>query len=335
MQLKDWGEEGFLAWLAESLGGAHSPAWADVPVGDDAAVFQTTAGMRLVATADAMVESIHFPPSPGSVALARRLLAANLSDLAAMGARPRAALLTLGAPADTDRAWLEAFFSALRDACRENETWLAGGDVTRDTSLHLNLFLLGEVEPEGILRMSGGRPGDDLWTTGTLGDSAAGLLALQQGREEDFAELVRIYREGMHRWREMREIVRVAGPTAATDISDGLATDLPRLCRACGCGAEVHPLMIPVSPLFQSLTSIVDCDSLTLGLTGGEDFEVLFSASPNARAALEEQGRSGVVQLTRIGNLVDSEPGRIHWLGREGLEIDLDVKGYDHFRGTV
>jgi thiamine-monophosphate kinase len=253
------------------------------------------------------------------VALARRLLAANLSDLAAMGARPRAALLTLGAPPGTERVWLEAFFAALRDACAANECWLAGGDVVRDASLHLNLFLLGEVETENILLMSGGAPGDDLWTTGTLGDSAAGLLALRHEEEtgDAAAWLAEVYREGRHRWREMRQVLAVATPTAATDNSDGLATDLPRLCRACGCGAEIELCLLPTSSAFQSLTSKLGCGSLSLCLSGGEDFEVLLSATPDDRTALEALNAT------------------VRWLDENGKEWGDDVRGYDHFRGTL
>ncbi len=338
MDLQAWGEAGLLAYLAEQLGGVHTPAWAEVGLGDDAAVFHMQGATRtsLVTTCDAMVEGVHFLPDHPPAALARRLLSANLSDLAAMGARPRVALLTLGAPGTTSRAWLEAFFTALREACQREETWLAGGDVNRDSSIHLGLFLLGEVEAGRALRMAGASPGEDLWVTGTLGDSTLGLQLLRKGIVTPAAQaFIQVYHEGRHRWREMRALASAAHLTAATDVSDGLAVDLPRLGRASQCGLVVDTEGLPLSEDFNDLTALGECDKLTVCLAGGEDFEIAFNAPASERERLAEASRRLQIRLTRIGRTEAGPPGRVRWLDGKGSELKLHAEGYDHFRGAL
>lgn len=338
MRLGEWGEAGMLAWLAEQLGEAHTPAWAEVGVGDDAAVFHLprSGEVQLVCTCDAMVEGVHFLPEHSAESLARRLLFANLSDLAAMGARPRVALLTLGAPEETPRAWLEAFFTALRDACRAEETWLAGGDLSKDFSRHLSLFLLGEVEAGRALRMDSAAPGEDLWVTGSLGDSYLGLQLLARPvAGEAAAGFVAVYREGRQRWREMRRLVEAGRISAATDLSDGLAVDLPRLCRASGCAARVEVESLPTAPGFDDLTSQLECDKLTACLAGGEDFEILFTAAPSERESFARAAEAMELRLTRIGSIRAGRPGEVDWRDEQGRELRLNVEGYDHFRGTL
>lgn len=338
MDLNAWREAGLLTWLAETLGGAHAPSWAEVGVGDDAAVFRLaeTSSSSLAATTDAMVEGVHFFSQHPPQSLARRLLAANLSDLAAMGARPRVALLTLGAPGTTPRDWLERFFTALRDACEREETWLAGGDVSRDDAIHLSLFLLGEVEKGRALRMDTGSAGEDLWVTGTLGDSALGLALYRAGiRTAAAGPFVQTFLEGRHRWRQLRELAGRVSITAATDVSDGLAVDLPRLLAASRKAAAVSLDALPLSEGFNDLTAAVGCDRLTLCKAGGEDFEVLFAAPRAQREAIDRAGRELGLRLTRIGTIEDGPPGRVRWLDREGNELRPNVEGYDHFRGTL
>jgi thiamine-monophosphate kinase len=335
VNLRQWGEDGLLEYLSRELGGGHTPAWAQVGVGDDAAVFQMPGGpgKLIVATADAMVEGIHFHSGISAHSLARRLLNANLSDLAAMAARPRLGILTLGAPADTPREWIERFFTSLRDAAKEEQTWIAGGDTTADESLHLSLFLLGEADEGQVLRMDAGSPGEDIWITGNLGDAALGLRLLEEDIDDREGEiLVRYHLEGRQRWREMQEISSCAVLGAATDVSDGLAVDLPRLCRKCSCCATINCSLIPTSNQLEALTSRLGYDRLPLCLAGGEDFEVLFTAPPDQRAILESMSDQGVVRLSRIGSLEAGEPGQVSWLDGEGRELDFDNKGYDHFR---
>ncbi|MGH8251567.1 MAG: thiamine-phosphate kinase [Steroidobacteraceae bacterium] len=293
-------------------------------IGDDAALVAAPAGAELVMAIDTLVDDRHFPRGMDARYVGHRVLAVNLSDLAAMGAEPAWALLALTIPA-ADEHWLAGFSAGLDALARRFAVALVGGDTTRGP-LTATIALAGYA-PEGLgLLRSGARPGDDLWISGTPGDAAAGLAILQgrlqaQGRARDAL---------LHRFQlpEARVALGIALrgiATACIDISDGLAGDLAKLCAASGIGADIESRELPLSA---GLCSAAGAEArLAFALGGGDDYELLFTAAPADRArigALE----AGVV-LRRIGTVSDVAGVRV-----DGDPPERDAgHGFDHFTG--
>jgi thiamine-monophosphate kinase len=306
-------ENRLIDWLRRQPGGAS--------IGDDAAVLP--AGSFAV-TVDHQISDVHFPAGLDPAIVARRLLAVNLSDLAAMGARPAYAFLALAAPAGFDH---RRFFRALLAACRRHGLILAGGDLARHSVLAASLTLLG-MKDEGArwLTRSGARPGHALWLGGTIGESAAGRILIERGEpKEASASLQRAMRRAIR--RHLQPIPQLAlgrwlsgqNEGAAMDVSDGLARDLHRLCRASGVGAEVDAAALPFVDRFAMLCRRIGADPLALALGGGEDYVLLFTL-PNGIVPPERQAR-------RIGRIMK---GRRLALLREGKRSDLPDTGWDH-----
>jgi thiamine-monophosphate kinase len=291
-------------------------------VGDDAALALPPAGCELVLALDTIVADSHFPAGLDARFIGHRVLAVNLSDLAAMGAEPAWALLGLTMPS-VDEHWLAGFSAGLDALARRTGVALAGGDTTRGP-LTASIALAGFV-PEGqALRRSGASPGDDLWISGTPGDASAGLAILQgrlpgQGRARDAL---------LHRFQlpEARVALGIALrgiATACIDVSDGLAGDLAKLCAASGVGADINSRELPLSA---GLCSVAAPETrLSFALGGGDDYELLFTAPPSQRirlAALE----AGAV-LRRIG-AIDELPG----VRVDGAPPEREAgHGFDHF----
>lgn len=290
-------------------------------IGDDAAVLP--AGSFAV-TVDHQISGIHFPPGLDPAIVARRLLAVNLSDLAAMGARPAYAFLALAAPAGFDH---RRFFTALLAACRRYDLTLAGGDLARHSALTASLTLLGTKEESARwLTRSGARPGHALWLGGTIGESAAGRILIAGAKpNEASASLQRAMRKAIRRHLQPTPQLALGRwlsdqkEGAAMDVSDGLARDLHRLCRASGVGAEVDAAALPFVDRFAMLCQRIGADPLALALSGGEDYVLLFTL-PEGITPPDGQAR-------RIGRITK---GRRLALLREGKHTTLSDAGWDH-----
>jgi len=291
-------------------------------VGDDAALVATPREGALVIALDTIVEGIHFPAGFDARFVGHRALAVNLSDLAAMGADPAWALLGITLPA-VDEPWLSGFSAGFDALARRHGVALVGGDTTRGP-LTVSVTLAGTV-PEGLaLRRSGARAGDDLWVSGTPGDAAAGLAILEgrlpaQGRARE-ALLARFQ---LPQARVALGIALRGVATACIDVSDGLAGDLAKLCAASGTGADVESRELPLSA---GLCSVATREArLAYALGGGDDYELLFTAPPAARARIAALD-AGVV-LKRIGAVSEAPGVRIDGAppGREAGH------GFDHF----
>jgi thiamine-monophosphate kinase len=246
---------------------------------DDAAVFDPPPGRQLVAAADAVVAGVHFLPDDPADTVGRKLLRVNLSDLAAMGAAPLGYLLTVALPRGTPEAWTAAFVDGLE---ADNQTFnvhaLGGDTVSTPGPATLSLTALGAVAPGAALLRGGARPGDRLWVSGTLGDGALGLRVLRGEVAPDAAgHLARRYRLPEPRLALGVALSGVA--TAAMDVSDGLAQDLGHICRASGCGAVVEAAALPLSDAARAAVA-ADPALLSLALSGGDDYELLFAAPP-------------------------------------------------------
>jgi len=267
-------------------------------VGDDAALVRPGPGMDLAVSTDMLLEGRHFLPGADARALGHKALAVNLSDMAAMGATPRWATLAIALP-EADEGWLAAFargFFALADRFAVD---LIGGDTTRGP-LTMAITILGEV-PEGLaLFRAGAGPGDDIWVSGELGGAALGLAVLQGraalGADDAAATLTRLHEPEPR--VELGERLRGIA-TSAIDISDGFAGDLRHILERSAVGALVHYAQLPMSPAFASVDDAqLEKDCV---LSGGDDYELLFTAAQSSRAQVEALGAELGIALTRVG----------------------------------
>jgi thiamine-monophosphate kinase len=295
-------------------------------VGDDAALTECPPGMQLVATTDTLVAGVHFPAATPAAAIGHRALAVNLSDLAAMGARPAWALLALTLPA-AEEAWLTEFAAGFGALARAHEVALVGGDTTRGP-LTISVQLLGHVPPGRALTRSGGRAGHLLYVSGSPGDAAAGL-AIEQGRLAAPPAAAAYLRD-----RFLQPIPRVAlgerlreHASACIDVSDGLLGDAGKLAAASGVGLEMFYAALPVSrPLIEALG---ESAARELALSGGDDYELLFTVEPARAAGLERALPPGQWNYRQIG-VLRAAAGVV--LTRDGTVMDFSHSGYQHFR---
>ena len=308
---------------------------------DDAAIVRPDDGYELVISADALVSGVHFsgpgfatPTDPADIA--RRALRSNLSDLAAMGATPLGYTLTLQMPDDTDEAWLAAFADGLMRDQQEFGIGLLGGDTTRTPGpLTLSINVFGQVSENKAIIRSGAQLSDDVYVSGTIGDSVLGL-ALENGdfpgvNDADRRELLARYRCPQPRLGVGQRLVSRAH--AAADVSDGLVADLGHICQASQIAADIKLAAVPVSSA--ALRVVTDNQPLKLSLlTGGEDFELVFTAPESARAFVQEVARDTGVPITRIGRMVahrDAGP-KVAVLDDAGNRLEVGDGGYRHFR---
>jgi thiamine-monophosphate kinase len=297
-------------------------------VGDDAALLAVPPGRVLVAATDTLVEGRHFLAGTPARSIGHNALAVNLSDLAAMGAEPAWALLSLSLPS-ADERWLEEFSSGLLALADSYDVALVGGDTVRGP-LVVTVEVLGFVEPARALRRSGARPGDLLYVSGWPGESAAGLEILRRsGRFDATADpLVRRHLYAEPRVALGRELGGLA--SAAMDVSDGLLGDLRKLCAASGVGAILELDSLPVSAVLHARCTPAECEHFVLA--GGDDYELLFTVQASWQAAIESLDRdaaaAGRPRLTRIGRI---ETGRAVRCTRDGRAVEVDGAGFDHF----
>jgi thiamine-monophosphate kinase len=299
-------------------------------IGDDAAAWQPSRSNRSVITTDALVEGVHFTRDAMSAYDAgRRALASNLSDVAAMGARPVLATVALGFPPGTDPAWLLACYDGIAALAKQSRCAIAGGDLTRAPAIVLSITVVGEVRGSNVKRRDGARPGDVIAVTGPLGASCAGLrVALDRpdlADEPELAEALAAYRTPQPRLREGRWLGASRHVRAMMDLSDGLSTDLARLCAASGAGATID--LVPVHDAARRVAARTGDDADAWALGGGEDFELLVAIDKRAFRHLAARfaahfGRA----LIRIGRITEGAGVRL----ANGAAID--PSGWDHLR---
>lgn len=290
-------------------------------VGDDAALLEVPQGYVLVAATDTLVEGRHFLPDAPPDSVGHQALAVNLSDLAAMGAEPAWALLSLSLP-DADVAWLEGFASGLLGLAARHAMALVGGDTVCGPRV-VTVTALGFVEPGLALRRSGARPGELVYVSGWPGEAAAGLAALQRGAGLPDDPLVRRYRYAEPRIALGRALRGRA--SAAMDVSDGLIGDLAKLCASSGVGAVLDLERLPMSAELARRHTNADCERLVL--SGGDDYELLFTLTEAAAVELEAIA-SPALPLHRIGRIEAARGVRCR---REGRPVKVADDGYDHF----
>jgi thiamine-monophosphate kinase len=314
-------------YFARASGRAATSTGVELGIGDDAAVLRLPEGEDLVAAVDTLVEGRHFPLQSQPRSIGHRALAVNLSDMAAMGAQPRWALLALTIPT-ADEDWLEGFAGGLLALADRYEVVLVGGDTTAGP-LTVSVQILGSV-PRGVaLRRNGAQDGDLLVVTGFLGDAAAGLELLQR---QLVAPLPEFGRELVRRFEFPTPHVKLGIAargiaSAAMDLSDGLAGDLPKLAEASGLSAHVDVGRLPQSAALRA--TVPAARARDFGLSGGDDYELLLTVSGQRYQELANCARHLGVTLTQIGEM--RRGSGVNW-SLDGREIEVTARGYDHFR---
>jgi len=291
-------------------------------IGDDAALLQVPAGMQLVVAMDTLNAGVHFPPETDPHDIGWKALAVNLSDLAAMGARPAWCTLSLSMP-DADAGFVDAFLDGFLALGAEHDVVLVGGDTSRGP-LSVCVTAHGWVEPGQALRRDGARVGDDIWISGTLGDAAGALAQWQAGIAIDPTLRLRLDRPSP-RVALGRALCGLAH--ACIDVSDGLLADLGHVCAASGVGAQLDVDALPAS---DALRAAFGSDRLSvMQAGGGDDYELCFSAAPSARISVQAAAASAAAAVTRIG--VVTAGGGVIASDSAGAAWSPPTAGWVHF----
>ena len=289
-------------------------------IGDDAALLAPPPGRQLVVTADTLNDGVHFPRGTSPADIGWKALAVNLSDLASMGAEPAWCTLSLSLP-QSDPAWIEGFLDGFLDLAGQHGIALVGGDTTRGP-LSIAVTAMGLVEPGRALRRDGARVGDEVWVTGTLGDAAGGLALLD--REPVPALRARLDRP-TPRVAAGRALAGIA--TACVDVSDGLLADLGHVCARSHVAARIDVDALPASAALMEV--IGEADRIALQASGGDDYELCFTAPADAGADIGAVSAQLGLRITRIGRIVAGEG--VHPVDAKSQPWSSPRRGYDHF----
>ncbi|MHB1465134.1 MAG: thiamine-phosphate kinase [Thermoleophilia bacterium] len=330
MLVGELGEEALLDRLRRLF--SSTAAAISVGIGDDAAVTGPAAGMQ-VWTTDLLLEGVHFRKDwQAPEQLGHKCLAVNLSDMAAMGAVPRYALLTIACAGDTPVDLITGICEGIASLAAKTGTAVVGGDTTGSPGpLALSVSLAGELEAgEAPVLRSGAHPGDRILVTGRLGGAAGGLRLSQQGSGAGFPQLLTALNTPVARLAE-GHAARLAGAAAMTDISDGLATDLRHMCAASGTGARIRADAIPVYESLPEAAGRHGWELQELVIYGGEDYELLIAAPPDKAGRIAGAIEAAGTPVTDIGQMTAAAAG-IVMLDPRGAEQPLAQRGFDHFR---
>jgi thiamine-monophosphate kinase len=338
--VSDLGERALIDRITARL---EMPSWVVVGPGDDAAVIQPERGALEVLTTDAQVEGVHFdhrfvPPD----AIGHRALAVNLSDLAAMGATPRAALLSLVLPDALEVAVVDGILDGLMALAAAHGVSLIGGNISRSPGpLVVDVTVSGAVKPRRVLRRAGARPGDGVYVTGTLGDALVGLQSLQErcaagldgpprgphGPAPQLAERRYLYPEPRVRMGMLLGRNRAA--TACMDLSDGLADAVRQVAAASQVGIAIDAEALPVADEVRRWHQEKKTDLTTMVLQGGDDYELLFTARPSHSGRMRHvKGHAGNLPITRIGEVMSDRRLTV----RTPAGDTPLPEGFEHFR---
>ena len=292
---------------------------------DDAAILNVPAGHQLVITTDSVIESIHVLADATAQQFAQKLVRRNLSDLAAMGTKPWRYSLNIHTPHHVGDDWFVEFAATLAAEQKAFDMVLIGGDSTSGGhAIHTTLTCFGLLKTGTGLRRNSAQAGDDLYVSGTIGDAALALQLLQQNGSAPQSFFNRYHRP------EPRLNLGLALhglASAAIDISDGLVADVHALCAASGVGATLETLRIPLSPMLQQLVEN-DAPIWDLILTGGDDYELAFTAPETSRAALQQLSAKLDLALTRIGHITEEKEVRV--VDKSGTIIPITHGGWEH-----
>jgi thiamine-monophosphate kinase len=333
------GEFGLIDALKRWISKLQGP-WPKIPlgIGDDASVIDLKEGLQLAITCDSFVEGRHFPKDllpPHDIGW--RVMTANISDLAAMGAVPRYALISLGIPPHTPISWVRGVYRGALETLRPFGATIVGGNVTSvDAQPFIDVTLLGEVERGLFLTRSGARTGDEILVTGFPGQASLGLkIILERGDLKGLRgdPLVRSYLRPQGRVLEGLAAARSGLATAMIDISDGLLGDLAHLCEQSGVGAEIWAEKLPLSPRMKREAGCRGADPCEFVLGPSDDYELIITCEPLGASRLARKLQDiRRVRVTSIGRITD-RAGRIEVILKNGKRTSPTWTGWDHFKG--
>ena len=335
MYVRDIGEFGLIERLAQRVAAADARPHATtstlpdltVTIGDDTAAWSVGEVTELLTT-DTVVEGVHFTTDTSTwQTVGWKGLASNLSDIASMGGIPTFAVVTLGLPENTLVQDMDDLYVGLLEAATAYGVAVIGGDIVASPVFFMTIAQTGVIHSAPMLR-SAARPGDEIAVTGTLGGSAAGLALLQGEQPNDTIDstaLFATHQRPQPRVREGQALVK-AGVLCAMDVSDGLLSDLTKICTASGNAARLEAANVPVHP---DAHKALPQTALGMALNGGEDYELVFTAPHSIIASLQGQLESG---FHIIGIIVDGEPGQVRVVDRDGGPLEVDAQGWDHLR---
>ncbi|MBN1296168.1 thiamine-phosphate kinase [bacterium] len=305
-----------------------------IPPGDDCAAFRVSPETLMLVTTDLLIEHVHFDLSTiHPRQLGWKAMAVNISDIAAMGGTPAFGFLSIALPKRTSTAWIDALAEGMSACCTRYHVTLAGGDTTG--SLHdivINIGLIGFTSPQRCIRRNGALPGDCIQVSGPFGGSAAGLKLLALGTPLNPLEqsLITAHLEPIPRVACGQALSQLTGVHAMIDVSDGLIQDLGHICHASGVGAIVSAHSVPVYPGIPDRIGRERIDPLNLALSGGEDYELVWTVSPEcADAALASAVTAGALHAVTIGVIGE---GQSVVVMLDGKPLQLARAGYDHFK---
>ena len=311
-------------------------------IGDDAAVIASGRNRRYLLTTDLLAEGIHFDRRTAALTdVGFRGAAANLSDIAAMGGIPEYLLVSVAIPRGATARQVEQLYDGMMAACRVHRVKLIGGDTSASKGgWFVNITLIGSPEPGRLLLRSGARVGDDLYVTGTLGDSRAGLHLLQRDRATSQTRslkdthrrfLVQRHLRPTARIREGRWLSKARWATSAIDLSDGLSGDLRHLCAESRVGAVIELGALPISSACRQYALSMGQDPQGLALAGGEDYELLFTVPARQRERFAQASAQRQFHITRVGWMTPAREG-LRMTLPDGHQRPLPLSSYEHFR---
>jgi thiamine-monophosphate kinase len=338
-RIGDIGEFGLIHRIEQLLNteGIQSPE-VSLSIGDDAACFRPSPGYALLVTCDAVVEGRHYLVEHITpLDLGHRAMALNISDIGAMGGRPRYALVSLGLKGDTPVRNVEEMYRGFLAELKPFRGAIIGGNITKsEGGAFIDITLIGEVEERKMVRRSTARVGDVVLVTGYPGQAAAGLKMLVHGKGDDLlkGKLLKVYNRPSHRAKEGAAIAQSGDASAMIDTSDGFLGDLGHICEESHVGADLILGKLPVSDALKQAAFALGCDPHDLVLHDSDDYELIVTCRPAHVASI----RSAVAKtydgpVSEVGTITD-KAGEIALIGQDGSRQTLTAKGWDHFAKT-
>jgi thiamine-monophosphate kinase len=331
MKIASLGEFGLIEQIRRTA--ARDAKRVRIGIGDDAAALVLSPASVLLATTDMLLEGVHFDLATTDLfSLGWKSAAVNLSDIAAMGGAPRFCMTALGIPPSLTVEDIGAFYRGANACLKKFGAVLVGGDTCRSRKgFVITVTLLGEMARKRIITRSGARPGDLIFVTGTLGDSAAGLEILRsadcgvRSKKPECRKLIEKHLKPFPRVAEGMKLAAAGAASAMIDVSDGLSSDLVHICEQSRVGVELFAEKVPLSKHLLSMKTL-QRPALEYALSGGEDYELLFTVPREKAGRL----RSIRLKVTEIGRVVKGTGMRL--FGDDGRRTPLRASGYDHFR---
>lgn len=302
-----------------------------IGIGDDCAVI-TGSGRNMLFTTDILIENIHFDLKYFSPEiLGEKAIAVNLSDIAAMGGAPLYILISLGIPVSTRVKFIEKLYEGFESMADKYSCSIIGGDISSSYSgLIINITIIGDVKKNAYTSRAGARIKDKIFLTGTVGDSAAGLELLKRGKKIK-NKLTEKHLSPKPRLKEGKILAEETGVSSMIDISDGLFSDLKRICEESKCGAKIYMDKIPISRSLHQWEKPINNDIFDYALYGGEDYELLFTVGEKKIKNLQKRWQKMKIPITCIGE-ISSKKNSITLVYPGGKEKPIFKTGYDHFK---